>query len=106
MITRCAGRQQEAAPPIPLNARHANNATGHNSLVEPRHDRHGDALQLLLPGLIFLCFGNQIVLTPFNGGVDLGLALSAALSEASIFSDFSSEGVSGSLESVWRRSSR
>jgi hypothetical protein len=86
MITRCVGRQQEAAPPIPLNARHANNAAGHDSLVEPRHDRHGDALQLLLPGLIFLCFGTQIVLASFDGGVDLGLALSAALSEASIFS--------------------
>ena len=63
MITQCVGWQQEAAPPIPLNARHANNA-GHDLLVEPRHDRHGDALQLLLPALIFLCFGTQIVLEP------------------------------------------
>jgi hypothetical protein len=45
-----------------------------------------DTLQLLLPGLIFLCFGTQIVLASFDGDVDLGLALSAALSEASIFS--------------------
>ena len=80
MITRCVGRQQEAAPPIPLNARPSNNAAGHDFLVEPRHDRHGDALQLLLPALIYLCFGTQIVLEPFDdGGVDLGLALSAAL---------------------------
>jgi hypothetical protein len=47
------------------HARHANNAAaGHDLLVEPRHHRHGDALQLLLPGLIFLCFGTQIVLEP------------------------------------------
>ena len=106
MITRCVGRQQEAAPPIPLHARHASNAAGHDSLVEPRHDRNGDALRLLLPGLIFLCFGTQIGLEPFDGGADLGLALSAALSEASIFSVvFSSERVSSSLESVWRSSS-
>ena len=74
MITRCVvrvGQQQDAAPPIPLNARHANNAAGHDSLVEPRHDRHGGALQLLPPGLIFLCFGTQIVLASFDGGVDL-----------------------------------
>jgi hypothetical protein len=58
--------------------RHPNNATtGHDFLVDPRHDRHGDTLQLLLPGLIFLCFDIQIVLEPFDdGGVDLGLALS------------------------------
>ena len=79
MITRCVGREQEAAPPIPLNARHANNAAGNDFLVEPRHDRHGDALQRLLPGLIFLCFDTQIGLEPFDGGMDLGLALSAAL---------------------------
>ena len=107
MITRCVGREEEAAPPIPLNARHANNAAGHDFLVEPRHDRHGDTLQLLLPGLIFSCFGTQIVLEPFDGGVHLGLALSAALSEASIFSVvFSSERVPSSLESFWRQSSR
>jgi hypothetical protein len=107
MITRCVGRQQEAAPPVPLNARHANNAAGHDSLVEPHHDRHGDALELLLPGLIFLCFGTQIVLEPSGGGVDHGSALSAALSEASIFSVvFSSERVPSSLESFWRPSSR
>jgi len=90
------------------HARHANNAAaGHDFLVEPRHDRHGDALQLLLPGLIYLCFGTQIVLEPFDdGGVDLGLALSAALSEASIFSVvFSSARLPSSLESFWRRSS-
>ncbi len=107
MITRCVGRHQEEASPIPLKARHANNAAGHDSLVEPRHDWHDDDLQLLLPGLIFLCFGTQIVLASFDGGVDLGLTLSAALSETSIFSVvFSSERVPSSLESFWRRSSR
>jgi len=107
MITRCVGRQQEAAPPVPLNVRHANYAAGHDSLVEPHHDRHGDALELLLPGLIFLCFGTQIVLEPSGGGVDHGSALSAALSEASIFSVvFSSERVPSSVESFWRPSSR
>jgi hypothetical protein len=110
MITRCVGRQQQAAPSIPLiNARYANNSAGHNSLVEPRHDKNGDALQLLLPALIFLCFGTQIVLEPFYMVVLIlaCVALSAALSEASIFSvAFSSERVSSSLEIFWRRSSR
>jgi hypothetical protein len=47
------------------------------------------------------------VLEPSGGGVDHGSALSAALSEASIFSVvFSSERVPSSLESFWRPSSR
>ncbi len=101
--------------PYHSNARHVNNAAGHDSLVDPPHDRHGGDLQLLLPGLMFLYFGTKI--EACDGGVDLGLAAlraalsealraalsEDALSEASIFSVvFSSERVPSSLESFCR----